>query len=987
MTDQSRLKKEEQESFDGVIKELDNAVHRISGNKFHGQTSELNTNTDSYADIIQVSQGNKDADAKIKNIKAAEKQLYIAHVVLDETDEQTGLKTKRDLFIGKHGYSDNGKIIISSWYAPVSWHYIQSNASINYSYRDKKSGEAFNYHLKNRRDLKILKRVVEEVHELYAEGMNEEEIQRVYYDSFLADLASRRGQSGPSDIIMSIQKEQADIVNEPFDQDLIVQGCAGSGKSMIMLHRLPVILYDEVNQKQRSNVVIISPSKAYIASIENLIYDLEIDDIPKFTLEEYFAEKINYLDKQIGLSKIILPRSNYLVDRETVEQVYSSDMLDSIYGYAIELAQCDIVSNPYLDRYIEKTGDEIPSFESGVLVNCAENRWNYINKVISSDGKCIAVFEKVMQLADMVRTDLRSLIDELKIAQDVLNEKEKSEEDISDEHDNRGGTNIDKTEIEDIEEDDDYIDTANTQSAGGIRDNTEAFNYLTGLSAFVRKIPAAVDDEIIRRNYEIAYGAYKIISEVMQDLNHIKEYLEDINQEAIKNISVLSTDIFKKIINGVSRISKDLNRLENQCSMAQDYSEVFDMLESSHSRVSLCEEILRKVMEEIHDFNKKITVSNSYSFTRYLILWIYLYINYDPESDFKPFSRDRLIMIDEAQTLMPMEIELIKKVNYKVALDLFGDTNQRVPEEKGMSVWPERIIDGYGFKYYELNNNYRNSAAITSFCNKNLNLKMVPVNLPGIMVKTISLEGWGDAVKKVEKELKSRDKEYRTAIIYKRQSVNNALRHIRDDNYCNEINGQNSTITKAKVNFVRVRYVKGVEFDSVIVLDSGKFSKEELYIAYTRALSRLTVIKIEKDNQDYEEPSEDVVNDDKIYEVTGVFKCPECGKSGAKKDQRFYTTKQGEQIGFECFVCDCGAVYMSQKQHKKYPMIPTILKNTPVIQKIKNKPKINNKPAKAIIKAKTSFGTCTSCRMPNTLYEGGLCWDCLQEKRGSIYTD
>ncbi len=985
MTDQSRLKKEEQESFDGVIKELDNAVRRVSGDKYHGQTSDLNTNTDSYADIIRVAQSNKDADARIKNIKEAEKQLYIAHVVLDETDSRTGYKSKRDLFIGKHGYSDNGKIIISSWYAPVSWHYIQSNAPLNYSYRDKKSGETFDYHLKNRRDLKILKRVVEEVHELYAEGMNEEEIQRVYYDSFLADLAARRGQSGPSDIIMSIQKEQAYIVNEPFEQDIIVQGCAGSGKSMIMLHRLPVILYDEVNQKQRSNVVIISPSKAYIASIENLIYDLEIDDIPKYTLEEYFAEKINYLDKQIGLSKIILPRSNYLVDRETVEQIYSPDILDSIYGYAVELAQCDIAANPFIDRYVEMTGETIPSYESGSLINCAENRWNFINRIVSYDKKCVIVFEKVMQLADQVRTDLKTLIDEIKTAQDAIHRKDDYKEVGTAERDNVSDEILDKTAVKDSEVDDDFMDSAEIETEEDVSDNTAEFNYLTDILEFMRKIPGAIDNDTIRRNYENAYGVYKITSDVMPDLKQIKYYLEETNQETIEYMSVLSTDNFKRIINGVSRASRDLNRLENQCSVAQEYDEVFNMLEPSHSRVSLCEEILRKVMEEIHDFNERISVGNSYSFTRYLILWIYLYMNYDPESDFKPFSRDRLIMIDEAQTLMPMEIELIKKINYKVALDLFGDTNQRVPEEKGMSVWPERIIDDYGFKYYELNNNYRNSAAITSFCNKNLNLKMTPVNLPGIMVKTHSFEGWGDAVKTVEKEVQSRNKEYRTAIIYKRQSVNNALRHIRDDNYCNEINGQNNVISKSKVNFVRVRYVKGVEFDSVIVLDSGKFSKEELYIAYTRALSQLTVIKIEKDNQDYEDPEESA-SGDKIYEVTGVFKCPECGKTGAMKVHRSYTTKQGEQIEFECFVCDCGALYMSQKQHKKYSMIPTIVKNTPVIQKNKNKQRINNKPAKAIIKAKTSFGICNACRMPNTLYEG-LCWDCLQEKRGSLYSD
>ena len=54
-----------------------------------------------------------------------------------------------------------------------------------------------------------------------------------------------------------------------------------------------------------------------------------------------------------------------------------------------------------------------------------------------------------------------------------------------------------------------------------------------------------------------------------------------------------------------------------------------------------------------------------------------------------------------------------------------------------------------------------------------------------------------------------------------------------------------SEISKDQVNLVRVRYVKGIEFDEVIVVDSGKMEREEKYIAYTRALTKLTVIHIE----------------------------------------------------------------------------------------------------------------------------------------------
>ena len=60
---------------------------------------------------------------------------------------------------------------------------------------------------------------------------------------------------------------------------MIVQGCAGSGKSMIMLHRLPIILYDNPKSLNRSNLYIITPSQMYIDMAENMRHQLEISDI------------------------------------------------------------------------------------------------------------------------------------------------------------------------------------------------------------------------------------------------------------------------------------------------------------------------------------------------------------------------------------------------------------------------------------------------------------------------------------------------------------------------------------------------------------------------------------------------------------------------------------------------------------------------------------------------------------------------------------
>jgi DNA helicase IV len=63
-------------------------------------------------------------------------------------------------------------------------------------------------------------------------------------DPFLLDVLTqlrRDGNDKAVDIIETIQKEQNEIVRLK-NKSLYVQGCAGSGKTMILLHRLSITI-------------------------------------------------------------------------------------------------------------------------------------------------------------------------------------------------------------------------------------------------------------------------------------------------------------------------------------------------------------------------------------------------------------------------------------------------------------------------------------------------------------------------------------------------------------------------------------------------------------------------------------------------------------------------------------------------------------------------------------------------------------------------
>jgi DNA helicase IV len=323
MNSQDKLKAEEQNDFNGIVSALDKAkdnAQKILGCQNLSELSKEGDDADAYPDVQAKAGSIKNGLIDINDIKKAEKQLYIAHIVLDSKEKETGEKKQEDMFIGKHGYTDtndkNCKIIIYSWNSPVAMHYLQMNPELEMNYRHSGNDGELNteYVLKNRRDLTIIKRKIEKVDELYSCDMDSDEITKAYEDAFLKDIADRRGK-GLQDIILTIQKEQYSIIREPFEQNLYVQGCAGSGKSMIMLHRLPVLLYDESNEKIRTGIRVITPSEAYIDSIKDLVDELEIKDIPCSTLDEYFDERVQAIN-YINTKMVILPRHTNIIKKK-----------------------------------------------------------------------------------------------------------------------------------------------------------------------------------------------------------------------------------------------------------------------------------------------------------------------------------------------------------------------------------------------------------------------------------------------------------------------------------------------------------------------------------------------------------------------------------------------------------------------------------------------------------------------------------------------
>lgn len=180
------------------------------------------------------------------------------------------------------------------------------------------------------------------------------------------------------------------------------------------------------------------------------------------------------------------------------------------------------------------------------------------------------------------------------------------------------------------------------------------------------------------------------------------------------------------------------------------------------------------------------------------------------------------VFVDEAQDISRSEYGVLRTVNDRAAFNIFGDLKQNVTPRRGISDWAQ-----LGFKEYGLKLNYRNTNQIVEFVATKLGIDMQSIGFDGDAVEEIEPRG-------VTKYFA--DKNGLCAVI---TSESNLEKYARKAYNVLRVTGR---ISKTKINLMTVYESKGLEFTAVAVADAD-MTENEKYIAYTRALKNLAVIK------------------------------------------------------------------------------------------------------------------------------------------------
>lgn len=256
----------------------------------------------------------KDKIQRLEEMSSSLKEPYFSRLMLIDENKRVD-----DIYIGKFGYTEE-KPVITDWRAKI--------ASVYYRYRYPQ--KKIKYETPDGieiRDL-TLKRTFEiEDGKLIKYYNNDIQLDE---SEIIAEKIKKRTGGVLEDIVETIQESQLDIIEADPRQICIVQGCVGSGKSTVAIHKLSHVFFNYTNLIHPERSILIAKNQILVGYLSTLFPKLGIFDINYKTLRDLvvnlvFREELNFqfdLDKNADTSRFTL--ADILKVEEIISQIHDN---------------------------------------------------------------------------------------------------------------------------------------------------------------------------------------------------------------------------------------------------------------------------------------------------------------------------------------------------------------------------------------------------------------------------------------------------------------------------------------------------------------------------------------------------------------------------------------------------------------------------------------------------------------------------------------
>lgn len=199
-------------------------------------------------------------------------------------------------------------------------------------------------------------------------------------DEVLQEVLATESSEKMKNVVNTIQQEQNKVIRNLEDNNLIVQGIAGSGKTTVALHRIAFLLY-RLKNLSSNNILIFSPNNIFTEYISDVLPSLGEANTLQTTFNDYLSFFINeYKDVETFTNFI----SRYYTYQETNSDLVKYKQSDEI------ITDFD----NYLNDYISSSRFTGPVIENEVNIVTEEE----LNEMLHNKYNRLPLFERVEEM-------------------------------------------------------------------------------------------------------------------------------------------------------------------------------------------------------------------------------------------------------------------------------------------------------------------------------------------------------------------------------------------------------------------------------------------------------------------------------------------------------------------------------------------------------------------------------------------------------------
>ena len=693
-----------------------------------------------------------------------------------------------------------------------------------------------------------------------------------YADEHLRKIVqANRNNKGIHDIISSIQHNQYEIMVNPAQQDLLVLGCAGSGKTMILLHRLSYLLYNNPDI-QPEDIYVISPTQYLNVECGLLSQTLSLENINQYVVKQLYREIVSHFYSSRSADLHIADKISSLYSlnwsAEKLASVYSQESMDAKAKLAERILEADTQErNTFIREYeirIEAMCAKFPQqFEEEITIQTLCNYVAAFVEECNSKQYSLANLEEMAKIVSIKTAAAEELYSLRQLLVYFL------------ENNCLHGTDTENTEKKERAW---LRDVKSKKSTEPIISRCAAFSVLyknidaldlyyasndndPPRMAIVQLLQALAKQENITVSHNQAVAIYKTlqtmsIKQAETIIEAIDDKLEDAMQlpyyadilKALKakkwfshsgNKSPKSYDNFLKDLCTLYQLLEwDGEAIGDEYRATDDIVTPFDFIDAWNA--------LQDRKRKLDMFTLEDSDALLYEVVTYAVDDRFLLHKNDGiENEFQLFAhahigttlggavsyKRRYIFFDEFQDLALSEISLVNAAFPNAVFNFYGDLLQCISPKgiRDKKILLELLPD---IKRYLIQENYRNASDITDFINSKLHTSMTSIGIHG----TIS------ALKRTDPSALKVSPDDRIVYIVKdKEHIDyNLMQELGI--LCGWMGPQAQTIPHGVPVALSVQDVKGLEFE-VVIVDSTDMTSNEQYVAFTRALNKLYLLE------------------------------------------------------------------------------------------------------------------------------------------------